>query len=61
MVRKFKHHEKKLLRKVDFITYASDNNHRDAAVLRRYVIQNPSDYEKYNRLAGVSSPLLIIC
>jgi U3 small nucleolar ribonucleoprotein protein IMP3 len=52
MVRKFKHHEHKLLRKVDFITYTSDNKHRDAQVLRRYMIQKPSDYDKYNRLCG---------
>jgi hypothetical protein len=53
MVRKLKHHEQKLLRKVDFTTYASDNHHRDAAVIRRYAIQKPSDYEKYNRICGV--------
>jgi hypothetical protein len=56
MVRKLKHHEQKLLRKVDFTTYASDNNHRDAAVIRRYAIQKPSDYQKYNRICGVSHP-----
>lgn len=52
MVRKLKYHEQKLLRKVDFTTYKSDNNHRDAAVIRRYAIQKPSDYTKYNRLCG---------
>lgn len=52
MVRKLKHHEQKLLRKVDFVTYKSDNNHRDAAVIRRYAIQNPTDYAKYNRICG---------
>ena len=52
MVRKLKHHEQKLLRKVDFITYPSDNNHRDALVIRRYAIQKPSDYTKYNRICG---------
>ncbi|TQS37641.1 hypothetical protein Golomagni_01877 [Golovinomyces magnicellulatus] len=52
MVRKLKHHEQKLLRKVDFVTYKSDNNHRDAAVIRRYNLQKPSDYTKYNRLCG---------
>jgi len=56
MVRKLKHHEQKLLRKVDFTTYASDNDHRDAAVIRRYAIQKPSDYQKYNRLCGVRFP-----
>ena len=55
MVRKLKHHESKLLRKVDFTTYASDNNHRDAAVIRRYAIQKPGDYQKYNKICGVSS------
>merc|ERR1711939_672000 len=52
MVRKLKHHEQKLLRKVDFTTYKSDNNHRDAAVIRRYNIQKPADYAKYNRICG---------
>jgi len=32
MVRKLKHHEQKLLRKTDFITWKQDNDHRDAAV-----------------------------
>lgn len=52
MVRKLKYHEQKLLRKVDFTTFPSDNNHRDAAVIRRYAIQQPGDYTKYNRLCG---------
>ncbi|KAE8453851.1 Small subunit (SSU) processome component [Mollisiaceae sp. DMI_Dod_QoI] len=52
MVRKLKHHEQKLLKKVDFTTYKSDNGHRDAAVIRRYNIQKPADYQKYNRIAG---------
>ncbi|KAK7756039.1 U3 small nucleolar ribonucleoprotein imp3 [Diatrype stigma] len=52
MPRKLKHHEEKLLRKVDFITWKQDNDHRDAAVRRRYMIQKPEDYNKYNRLCG---------
>ena len=60
MVRKLKHHEQKLLRKVDFTTYSSDNNHRDAAVIRRYAIQKPSDYQKYNRICGVCTVFLDI-
>ena len=52
MVRKLKHHEQKLLRKVDFVTYKSDGNHREAQVMRRYSIQKPSDYTKYNRMCG---------
>jgi len=52
MVRKLKHHEQKLLRKVDFINYPSDPTHRSAAVIRRYSVSNPADYASYNRLAG---------
>lgn len=52
MPRQLKHHEQRLLRKVNLATYKSDNNHREAAVLRRYLIQKPSDYSKYNRLCG---------
>ncbi|KAI0472738.1 alpha-L RNA-binding motif-containing protein [Xylariaceae sp. FL0804] len=52
MVRKLKHHEQKLLRKTDFITWKQDNNHRDAAVVRRYMIQKPEDYHRYNKICG---------
>jgi U3 small nucleolar ribonucleoprotein protein IMP3 len=38
--------------KVDFTTYKGDNDHREAAVVRRYMIQKPTDYGKYNRMAG---------
>ncbi|KAI1517677.1 RpsD, Ribosomal protein S4 protein [Pyrenophora tritici-repentis] len=37
---------------VDFNTYKSDNDHREAAVMRRYAIQGRDDYRKYNQLAG---------
>lgn len=57
MVRKLKHHEQKLLKKVDFVTYKK-NEHRDAEVVRRYMIQKPEDYHKYNRLCGVRLPTL---
>ncbi|KAI1622991.1 hypothetical protein EDD37DRAFT_658376 [Exophiala viscosa] len=53
MVRKLKHHEQRLLRKVDLITYKSDgDNHREAAVRRRYHLTHPLDYSKYNVLCG---------
>ncbi|KAF2008472.1 hypothetical protein BU24DRAFT_97237 [Aaosphaeria arxii CBS 175.79] len=52
MVRKLKHHEQKLLKKVDFTTYKSDQGHRQNDVVRRYVIQKPDDYRKYNQLCG---------
>ncbi|KAL6714708.1 U3 small nucleolar ribonucleoprotein imp3 [Lecanora helva] len=52
MVRKLKHHEAKLLRKVDFTTSPSDPTHRAATICRRYTITNPTDYTKYNRICG---------
>ncbi|KAI5288126.1 Small subunit (SSU) processome component [Ascosphaera acerosa] len=57
MVRRLKHHEQKLLRKVDFLTYKSDNNHRAATVRARYHLTGTLDYEKYNRLAGSARQL----
>ena len=47
MVRKLKYHEKKLLKKVDFITWKSDNNHREAVIMRKYHLQKREDYTKY--------------
>lgn len=52
MVRKLKHHERKLLRKVDLLTYKSDNDHREASIRRRYHLASPLDYSKYNTLCG---------
>ncbi|EEH17175.1 hypothetical protein PABG_07262 [Paracoccidioides brasiliensis Pb03] len=52
MVRKLKHHEQKLLRKVDLHTYKSDAGHREATVRQRYHLQHPLDYQKYNTLCG---------
>lgn len=49
---KLKHHEKKLLRKVNFFDWKSDNTLREAHVLRRYHVTKREDYVKYNRLVG---------
>lgn len=53
MVRRLKHHEQKLLRKVDLLQYKSDGpNHREASIRRRYHLTHPLDYSKYNTLCG---------
>ncbi|KAK6528106.1 Small subunit (SSU) processome component [Arthrobotrys megalospora] len=52
MVRKLKHHEQRLLRKVDFLTWNSDSNHREHDIMRRYHIQDSATYHKYNKLCG---------
>ncbi|KAG8747052.1 Small subunit (SSU) processome component [Ceratobasidium sp. 414] len=51
-MRQLKHHEKKLLKKVDFLNWKSDSNHREIKVMRRYHVQDREDYAKYARLVG---------
>lgn len=46
MVRKLKYHEKKLLKKVDFISWKVDRNIREIQVLKRYHITKREDYSK---------------
>ncbi|KAJ3087683.1 Small subunit (SSU) processome component [Quaeritorhiza haematococci] len=52
MVRKFKYHEQKLLKKVDFLQWKSDQSLHEIKVMRRYHVQKREDYIKYNKLAG---------
>eukprot|EP00039_Didymoeca_costata_P030961 m.32441 g.32441 ORF g.32441 m.32441 type:complete len:180 (+) comp8410_c0_seq1:108-647(+) len=50
-MRQLKHHEKKLLKKVDFLKQDSS---REIPILRKYHIQKREDYTKYNRLCGLA-------
>lgn len=43
-MRELKHHEKKLLRKHDFLQWKKEKNIREIKVLRRYMIQDREDY-----------------
>mmetsp|Transcript_16057 Transcript_16057/g.28844 ORF Transcript_16057/g.28844 Transcript_16057/m.28844 type:complete len:186 (-) Transcript_16057:250-807(-) len=52
-LRKLKYHEKKLLKKVDFLDWKTDDSLRMTRILRRYHIQKREDYIKYNRLCGL--------
>jgi U3 small nucleolar ribonucleoprotein protein IMP3 len=56
-MRELQHHEKKLLRKVDFLQWKSEKNMREIKILRRYMIQNREDYHKYNKIAGLITKL----
>lgn len=51
MVRKLKFHEKKLLRKVDFISWEVDNNLHEVRIMRKFHIQKREDYTTYNRFS----------
>ncbi|KAI6238412.1 hypothetical protein M3Y99_00692600 [Aphelenchoides fujianensis] len=50
MVRKLKHHEQKLLKKVDFIDW-KDNNLQENKVLARFSIRKREEYTYYNKLS----------
>ena len=51
-MRELKHHEKKLLKKVDFLNWKSTNNLREMKVMRKYHISDRDDYHRYNKLVG---------
>ncbi len=51
MVRKLKFHEKKLLKKVDFINWEADNNLHEVKVMKKFFIQKREHYTLYNRLS----------
>jgi U3 small nucleolar ribonucleoprotein protein IMP3 len=57
-MRVLKHHEKKLLKKVDFFNWKEERNVREAKVLRKYRLQDREDYSKYDRIAGQVTKLV---
>ena len=57
MVRKLKHHEQRLLKKVDFLEWKNNDNKNEALVMQRYYIQGREDYVKYNKICGYVSRL----
>jgi U3 small nucleolar ribonucleoprotein protein IMP3 len=42
----------RLLRKVNFNTYKTENNHREQSIRARYYLQGTNDYVRYNQLCG---------
>lgn len=57
MVRKLKFHEKKLLKKVDFISWEIDNNLHELKVMKKYYVQRREDYTKYVYIQQYSEPV----
>jgi U3 small nucleolar ribonucleoprotein protein IMP3 len=51
-MRQLKHHESKLLKKVDFFSWKSDQNIREAKVIRKYFLQKREDYIMYSKIVG---------
>eukprot|EP00522_Entomoneis_paludosa_P015778 CAMPEP_0172454416 /NCGR_PEP_ID=MMETSP1065-20121228/11407_1 /TAXON_ID=265537 /ORGANISM="Amphiprora paludosa, Strain CCMP125" /LENGTH=181 /DNA_ID=CAMNT_0013206739 /DNA_START=55 /DNA_END=600 /DNA_ORIENTATION=+ len=56
-MRQLKHHEKKLLRKVDLYSWKNEDNLRIAKIMRQYHIQNREDYTSYRRIVGMVTKL----
>ena len=59
-MRKLKFHEKKLLKKVNFLEWKRERGQREAFVMRHYLITGRDDYKKYNILCGMITKLVNI-
>eukprot|EP00931_Biecheleriopsis_adriatica_P108311 TRINITY_DN82625_c0_g1_i1.p1 TRINITY_DN82625_c0_g1~~TRINITY_DN82625_c0_g1_i1.p1 ORF type:complete len:193 (+),score=55.42 TRINITY_DN82625_c0_g1_i1:30-581(+) len=57
-MRKLKHHEQKLLKKVNFYDWKSTNNVREAKLLSKYAIEQREDLTKYEKLCGLTTKLV---
>lgn len=51
-MRELKYHEKKLLKKVNFLDWKNEQNLREIKILRRYYVQDRKDLKVYNRVVG---------
>ncbi|KAF9608479.1 hypothetical protein IFM89_009845 [Coptis chinensis] len=49
-MRELKGHEKKLLKKVDFLQWKREGGHREAHIMNRYHITGRDDYKKYSSI-----------
>ena len=58
-MRQLKFHERKLLKKHDFLQWRNEHNIREIQVMRRYHIQDRDDYHKYNVLVGKTRQLAL--
>jgi len=51
-MRELKHHEKKLLKKTDFLSWKRTNNIHEMKIVKRFNITDRQDYSRYNKLVG---------
>lgn len=59
-MRQLKHHEKKLLKKTDFLSWKRTNNIHEIRIMRRYHITDREDYSRYNKMVGQISKMVSI-
>uniref|UniRef100_A0A7R9TFH4 U3 small nucleolar ribonucleoprotein protein IMP3 n=1 Tax=Prasinoderma coloniale TaxID=156133 RepID=A0A7R9TFH4_9VIRI len=59
-MRRLKHHEQKLLKRVNFLQWRGEHGGREVEVMRRYHITERDDYKKYNKLVGLVTKLVSV-
>ncbi|KAF3786433.1 U3 small nucleolar ribonucleoprotein [Nymphaea thermarum] len=59
-MRKLKFHEKKLLKKVNFLEWKRENGQREALIMGCYHIVGRDDYKKYLKICGMVTKLVNI-
>ncbi|XP_062106435.1 uncharacterized protein LOC133817833 [Humulus lupulus] len=59
-MRKLSFHEKKLLKKVNFLEWKSEGGHRESQVMQRYHVTGRDDYKKYSGLCRMVHKLVNI-
>lgn len=57
-MRQLKHHEQKLLKKVDFFNWKQERNVREASIIRKYRLSNREDYVMYSKVVGSITKLV---
>ena len=57
-LRALRYHEQRLLRRVDFVNWKTDDSLRENAILRRYHIQHRWHLQAYNRIVGAVRKLI---
>ncbi|PON82112.1 Ribosomal protein [Trema orientale] len=60
-MRKLSFHEKKLLKKVNFLEWKREGGHRESQVMQRYLVTGRDDYKKYNIGVIPSRQSLALC
>ena len=51
-MRELRHHERKLLKKVYFLSWKSERGHREVATIRRYHLRDRDEFKRFNKLCG---------
>ncbi|KAL4652760.1 hypothetical protein ACB092_01G254800 [Castanea dentata] len=57
-MRKLKYHEKKLLKKVNFLEWKREDGHREGFVMQRYHATHRDDYKRYSGLCRMVQKLV---